>query len=369
MEHTRRYTATAFTVAAAGYCLLFLLNKATAQEAKQDETLYALFEKTLDKYHDEKYDEAIQLATRIRKLYPDEPAGVFGLLVTYQTMMRNYRVRNFEAQYDSLLDLSVELAKNALKKNNKDGRIYFYLGCAYGSRSIYYAQRGKWLAAFKDGSRVLNNFKKAVAYSPEFYDAYYGLGLYKYWLGAKAKLLRFLSFAKDQRREGIEQIKITAEKGRFLKVDGMYGLLAVYFNEGQYEKALEISEELYEIYPENPTLLYRRGRIFQALERWSEARQHFETLYGLLTAARYQSVSYKIECLFQIAKCEYHLGNYLETQRFCQEAIRLEKYCDFSKEIDGPLEKFSEIEKQLHELDLEIKELRLTQANGKHLEE
>jgi tetratricopeptide (TPR) repeat protein len=368
MDRNRRYTATAAViVVATGYCLFFLPNKATAQESEQDNSFYALFEKTLDKYHNEEYDEALQLATKIRGLYPDKPAGVFAQLAAYQTLMRNYRVRNFEAQYDSLLNLSIKLAKNALKKNKRDGRSYFYLGCAYGSRSIYYAQRGKWMDAFKYGSKVVPNFKKAVAYSPDFYDAYYGLGLYKYWLGAKAKFLRFLSFAKDQRSEGIAQIKITVEKGRFLKVDAMYGLLAVYFNEGEYEKALEISDQLYEKYPKNPTLLYRRGRIFQALQRWSEAKQAFEDLYALLKVAKYKSISYQIESLFQIAKSQYYMENYLETQRLCQEAIRLEKYGDFENEMNGPLEKFSEIKKQLYKLDAEIKELKLTQVNGKRL--
>ncbi|MFQ5823122.1 MAG: tetratricopeptide repeat protein [bacterium] len=369
MTLNRRYTATAIIVTAAGYFLFLLLNKAIAQEAEQNNNFYVLFERTLDKYHNEEYEEAIQLATKIRELYPEQPAGVFSLLATYQTLMRNYRIRNFEVQFDSLLDLSIYLSEKAIKKNKKDGENYFFLGCAYGSRSIFNAQRGRWLAAFKDGSKVLNNFKKAVAYSPKFYDAYYGLGLYKYWLGAKAKFLRILSFSKDQRREGIEQIKLAAEKGRFLNVDGMYGLSTVYYNEGEYEKALEISDRLYEIYPRNPSLLYKRGRIFQALQRWSESKQAFETLCNLLKAAKYQSISYQIECLYQIAKCHYHLGNYLETQRLCKEAIELEKYCDFSKEINGPLEKFSEIKKQLHKLNIEIEELRLTQANGKHSEE
>ncbi len=366
MERRRIYTATAIMVTT-GYCLFSFVNKATAQEPEQDQSLYSLFEQTLDKYHNEQYEDAIELATRIRELYPEQPAGAFGLLSTYQTIMRNYRVRAFETQFDSLLDLTIELSKKALKKNKKEGINYFYLGCAYGSRSIYYARRGKWMDAFKDGSKVMSNFKKAVAYNPEFYDAYYGLGLYKYWLGAKAKFLRFLSFAKDQRHEGIEHIKLAAEKGRFLKVHAMYGLTSAYYNEGMYEKALEISNQLYEKYPNNPSLLYRRGRIFQQLGQWSKAKQTFQDLDHILKSAKYQSISYQIECLFQIAKCQYQLGNFLDTQRLCQEAIALEKYCDFSREIDGPLESFSEIKKQLHKLNNKVEDLKLTQTNGKAL--
>ncbi|MFQ5769697.1 MAG: CDC27 family protein, partial [bacterium] len=272
--------------------------------------------------------------------------------------------RLYETKFDSLLNLAIKLSEKAIKRNKKEGRNYFYLGSAYGSRSIYYAQRGKWLAAFKDGAKVLKNFNKAVAYSPDFYDAYYGLGLYKYWLCAKSKLLRFLPFSKDNRREGIEQIKMAIEKGQILNVDAMHGLTAIYYNEGEFEKALQLSDQLYELYPNNPSLLYRRGRIYQKLEKWNEAIKIFEQLYDILKFTKYQSVSYQIECLYHLAKSHYQLENYIETQRFCQEALMLEKFCDFSKELDGPLEKYSAIKDQLHKLNKEVKSIMLTHAIG-----
>lgn len=366
MERNLSCAAGVFMVVATGYVLLFGVNRAAAQKAKLDTSYYPLFEKTLKKYHNEEYDEAIQLAKMLQEEYPDLPVGSFSHMAVYQTLMRNYRVRTYEAQFDSLLDLSIKLTQKAIKKNKKDGRNYFHLGCAYGSRSIFYAKRGKWLAAFKDGSRVLTNFKKAVAYSPDFYDAYYGLGLYKYWLGAKAKfLLRFLAFSKNQKREGIKQIRITAEKGRFLKVDALYGLTTIYMNEGDYEKALELTNQLYSIYPKNPSLLYKRGMIYQALERWSDALHTFENLYDLLKSTKHQSISYQIDCLYQMAKCQYHSENYLETQRHCQVAIALEKNCDFSNELNGPLEKFSDIQKQLHKLNKQVEALELVQLTKK----
>ena len=337
--------------------ILIARNPACLYATEPDTSFYNLFEQALQKYHQEDYEGAIQLALQIRKSYPEEPAGVFALLTTYQTMMRNYRVRYYESQYDSLLDLVVKLSKKAIKRDKKNGVNYFYLGCAYGSRSIYYARRRQWMKAFRDGSQVLNNFKKAVSYSPEFYDAYYGLGLYKYWLSAKAKFLLFLPFVKDQRREGIEQIKLAAEKGRFLKIDSMYGLVSVYYNEGMYEEALKVNDQLYERYPNNPSLLYRRGRILQALGRWQEAMDIFSRLHEILSHTRLQSISFMIDCLFQMAKCHYTLGNYLETQRLCNLAMELEKSCDFSKELDGPIEKYEDIKKQLHELTKKVKKI------------
>ena len=66
------------------------------------------------------------------------------------------------------------------------------------------------------GGKTLN-FKKAVVYSPDFYDSYYGMGLHKYWLSAKSKILRALPFARDNRKQGIKYVKIAMEKGQFTR--------------------------------------------------------------------------------------------------------------------------------------------------------
>lgn len=344
---------------------LFLSQSIHAQnEEESDRTFVSLYEKAVDKYHREEFNEAIQLANIIRERYPDEPAGAFGLMTAYQTIMRNYRVRIYESKFDSLLNLSVNLAKIAVKNSKKDGRNYFYLGCAYGSRCVFKARRGKWIEAFRDGSQVSKNFKRAIAYSPDFYDSYYGMGLLKYWLSAKSKILRALPFAHDNRQKGIEYVKLAVEKGQFLNVDAKYGLAAIYYNEEEFENALEMTDHLYESFPNNPTLLYRRGRIYQKLERWSEAKETFGELEKVLNSAKYQSVSYRVELLYQTAKCQFHLNNMLEAKRLCKEAIALEKECDFSKEMDGPLEKFSEIKEELFELDDKVKLVAVSEVES-----
>lgn len=364
MERKRMSTSKAVIFAATGVSLFFLLKDARGQETEPDtnSSMQSLFKQAMDKTHAEEFDEAIRLGKLIRENYPDEPAGAFVLLISYQTIMRNYRIKDYESQIDSLMDLAIDLAQKAVKNDKKDGKNYFYLGCAYGCRSIHHAQKSKWLDAFKDGTQVLKNFNKAIAYSPDFYDSYYGLGLYKYWFGAKSKVLRILPFAKDNRQEGIEQMKLAIEKGEYLNIDAMYGLSAAYFNEGAYQRALQLTDKLYEHYPNNPSLNYRRGLIYRELGRWSDAKKSFEHLYNILTDSKYQSISYQVECLYQMAKCQYELGNYFETKRLCREAIALEKQCDFSREIDGPLESYADIKDKLYELNDQVKSLELTQV-------
>ncbi len=339
-----------------------LISSPSFAQEKQ-EGLYMIYEKCMNACYTERFDEALRLASKIRNEYPEEPAGVLGLLQAYQTISQNYRVRTNESKIDSLLDLSVGLAKNALKRNRKDGRSYFYVGTAYGFRCVFNAQQGKWIEAFRDGSQIERNFNKAVRYSPDFYDAYYGIGLYKYWLAAKGAM-RYLPFSKKKREEGMQQMNISVEKGRFLKTNAMYGLLAVYYNEKQYEDALELSNRLYQMYPRNPTLNYRRGHILQKLEHWQEALVAFRNLKAILEETPYQSTSYKIECTYEMAVCNHKMGNILEAQRLCQNALALEQKLDFSKEIDGQLAKFSDIQESLHDLSEDLNAVAVSDASG-----
>ncbi len=341
-----------------------IVSSLTHESYGQDQNLSSLYEKTVDLYLHERFDEAIALGKQIREEFPENPAGAFGLLSTYQSMKWNYRVRRFDATIDSLIDLSMELSKKAQKKNKKDGTNYFYMGCALGFRTMRSARAGHWMSAFRDGSQAPRYFKKAIVYNPEFYDAYYGLGLQKYWLGAKGAM-RYLPFSAGKRKAGIEQMKLTAEKGRFLKINAMYGLMAVYQNEKQYEQALELANTLTEMFPNNPTTHYKQGRLLQQFGEWEKSNQSFEKLQRLLVAAPYQCTSYKVEALYQQARNHYESKNLFQTQRLCDEAMALLEVCDFSGEMDGPMESFSEIKENLLKLNKAVESDLLTDSSKK----
>lgn len=335
---------------------------APAQQATQ--SISDLYSLTIEKYHNEEFEEAIRLARQIRSERPEDPAGAFALLATYQTIMRNYRIRTYESTYDSLLNLSIELTKKALKRDKRNAQNYFYLGCALGSRCIFFTQRNHWLAALRDGSQVTKNFERALAYDPEFYDAYYGIGLLQYWMAAKSKLLRVLPFASDNRHKGIENIQLAVEKGRLMNVDGMYGLSDIFLNEGEYDKALQITETLRKRYPRNPTLHYRRGIIFEKLEEWEKAHQSYDQLAGLLKQSPYRNNSYLMECYYRLAQTSYQLERYLESKQYCDWALDLWGRCNPEVETDGPYIKSEEVVKALKKLHADLQTISLAHSAG-----
>jgi tetratricopeptide (TPR) repeat protein len=333
-------------------CCLFYATAVTSEAGTADDRMFSLYEESIFESHEQNFEQAFDLANQIRNDYPEEPAGLFAFITIYQNIMETYRVRLYEAEYDSIVQIAVKLSEKALKRNRKEGRNYFYVASAYGSRSLSYARQGKWLAAFRDGTRVKSNYEKAIRLSPEFYDAYYGLGLYDYWITEKASVLKLFG---DNQQRGIDNVKLVADKGRFMKNDAMFGLSAIYYNERAYDKCLALCEQLYENFPKNPAISYRIGRVHQQRQSWPAAKYAFENVLKILDLTVYKSISYRVACLYQLAKCAFAVDDLNECRRLCEEALELDKSCDFSLELDGPNEDYSDIKKELNKLLTDVK--------------
>lgn len=328
-----------------GLCLS--TNLSAVGEVHFDTENFVLFDKALMLCHQQDYEGALEIGRQLRQNYPDDPTGMFVQIITYQTLMETFRVKTYQAQLDSVLEIVVELAKKTLKKDRRNGVNYFYLASAYGARSANFARRGKWLEALRDGTRIKANYQRALKYSPDFYDAYYGLGAYNYWVSVKAKVLRIFG---DSREKGIAQVKLAAEKGHFLKTNALYGLSSIYFNEGRHEEALQVCDEIIARYPGNPTCYYRKGRILQMRGQWAEAQKQFAAVRDILSKTPHQSLSYQVDCLYQMALCEYSQKHSPASHALCEQALALVEKCDFSRELNGPFEKYDEIQKRLQEL-------------------
>jgi len=175
--------------------------------------------------------------------------------------------------------------------------------------------------------------------------------------------MRYLPFASRNREEGLANMRIAIEKGRFLNINAQYGLLAAYINEERYDEALSIAEHLFKNFPDNPTLYYRRGRIFQATERWEDAIEAYEGLFAILEKSELQSLSYQVECLLHLAQSNFEIKNYSETQRLCLLAKELASLVDLSQEIESQFTDFEDITSAIDDIYDEVKSLNLAHVS------
>lgn len=327
---------------------LLIPSRLDAQPKGLDVRIDSLIIIGLSQVHAEKYDEAFETVHQITQIDPEGPVGYFGLASLYLLLMRNFRSRIFESRLDSLLDLAIEKGKS--KGFENDPMRLFFLGASYGYRGLHRARKLDYFGAFLDGWRGLKNLKKAYKLDPNLYDVFLGFGIYHYWRSALSSILRWITFTKDHRQQGINEVKLAMEKGRYVNVFGRYILTEFYYNEKRNEESLELCEQLSVDFPTNPSWLYIRIRCLERLNRWEEAELLWRKLLNHIENSEYTSIGFLVECHYGLALCRYHQGDKMTAHKECRKALELSRKRDPDTEIEGPLESFKEIFKNLMSL-------------------
>jgi hypothetical protein len=125
-----------------------------------------------------------------------------------------------KAAFESELAKADSLAEKILAQSSNDPNALFAKTLADGLRGNYAAlvEREKGDALhFLKSSR--SNAEKLIGIDPNYNDAYLAVGIENYVLGlrsAPARWMLRLTGAQTNKTKGIENVKVTAEKGRYL---------------------------------------------------------------------------------------------------------------------------------------------------------
>ena len=317
--------------------------QANSAVSLDDDTLHSLIDYGIGLVDAGHYDEALEGCRKLTLCYPESPVGYFYTAALYQVIMRNYRVKTNEQQFERFINLAIETGERAVKKDKEDSISYLYLGGAYGYRALHKIRKHKWFSAFRDGSKSISRLEKAIEAEPTLYDTYYGLGVYHYWRSAKSRTFWFLPFIGDERQKGIDELWQSIRKGKHSEIEGKYALMAICYNEANYGKAWEVNQQLYKLFPNNPSCLYMRGRILEQQGKWKEAEEAFRKLLNHLIASEYKSIGYQIECHYRIALYLSKQKQFQQASKECKLALQLGKLCNPDEELEGPLESAKEI--------------------------
>jgi len=127
---------------------------------------------------------------------------------------------NLKAEFDSHLAKADALADSALAKNPKDTDALFAKVLANGLRCDYAAlieKRNIASLGYMKAARV--QAQQLLAIDPTRYDAYLSLGAENYLLGTNPAPVRWVlswTGSRTDKQQGIEQLRIVAEKGHYL---------------------------------------------------------------------------------------------------------------------------------------------------------
>jgi len=262
---------------------LLLITFARAEE----KTIHQLALEGIDFASTLQYKKAALAFDKIIEREPDNPQGHFLKSAVYfwmfSTDMNNEELGE---EFKNLSLKAVEVAEQRLEENEDDIDALFYLGGAYGSLGRYYGLTKSYLNAYWYGKKGMNILEEVVERDPTYWDAYLGLGIYHYLADILPKFVKVLSFIlgiDGNREQGIRELNIAVEKGRYTQTEAMFFLGAIYtYRERDYDQAISIWNRLLKKYPNNPGVLVHLGGCYSRMGKCDQAMNvYMQTLATL----------------------------------------------------------------------------------------
>src|SRR4051812_9047559 len=225
---------------------------------------------------------------------PPEACDVLAATALWWRILLDPDSQALDAEFSTTADRAIRTAEQWTVRSPDDPEPWFYLGGAYAARVQWRVLRNEKLAAARDGKNIKAALERAVALDPNLEDAYFGIGMYKYYADvapAAAKFLRFfLLLPGGDRKEGLDQMLRARTRGKLLQGEADYQLHVIYlWYEGKTAQALRLLEGLHGRYPANPIFVARIAEIEDEYEH--DIPASLGTWRALLAAAREQRVN------------------------------------------------------------------------------
>ena len=168
-------------------------------------------------------------------------------------------------RFNSALSLAETRARTRLEKDPQDRDGLLALTLSAGLKADYAALvEKKNLASLGYTKDASTSAQRLLAAHPNCYDAYVATGIGKYIIGSMAAPVRWFlkmgGFPADK-KGGIEELKLTAEKGTYLAPFARILLAIAYVREKDKPAALSMLASLRDEFPKNPLFAREIARL------------------------------------------------------------------------------------------------------------
>jgi len=211
----------------------------------------------------------------IKQKYPNHPLSYFLLALSeWWKIAVNVENTQYDVKFEAYLDTAILKAEliYQLPQFKVEGAFFQAAGWAFKGR--LYAERRKWgkaANASRSSLKYLDDIKDKGYLSPELL---FGDGLYNYfsvWIRDNYPMLKPIMafFKKGDKDLGLKQLRTVATHAFYTRTEAQYFLMRILaYEEKDMGAALQISQYLYETFPQNAffhryyaRLLYSTGQI------------------------------------------------------------------------------------------------------------
>ena len=307
-----------------------------AGEGTEDPRFEALAHRGIDQVYNLEFEQAERTFAELTTMRPHDPAGpFFTAMITWWRILIDMDNTRYDEQFYDALDRVVDLCDSLLEADPNDVNAIFFKGGAIGFKGRLQFHRNDYLAAANAGRKALPLVQAASGLDPGNYDVLMGTGMYNYYAEVIPEeypwLKPLLLFVPPgDRKKGLEQIGLAAEKGRYASTEATYFLMQIYFYyEKDISRALTLAHRLLERFPNN--MLFHRyvGRCQSSLSDWGGAEATFGEIVRRVQQER-RGYTRSLE-----REAEYYLGLAQMSRRQYDAALAHFYRCDeLSRALD-----------------------------------
>jgi tetratricopeptide (TPR) repeat protein len=250
-----------------------------------------------------RFDEAMQVFLKACEENPDDHRSYFYLAATLDSKMTHYE-NDVEAKaFNDAIDTVLRLVKAKMSEASvEDAELVFYLGSAYGYRAYFLGRRGSWYSALSNGKKATSLLQQAVALDSTLYDAYLGIGTYKYWLYSKLKFITWLPFVPDEREKGVQMIRKPIKRNARSKYMAMHQLIYILTDYKRENEMVVYADTLVKQYPASQFMLWAAAHAYSKNQNHTRAIAVFESLTRLLEDDPNPNPSHVLKCSHKLAE-------------------------------------------------------------------
>jgi hypothetical protein len=315
-------------------------------QAKKDTTIILITDvamqieisEALNDLYNFKFAQAEQQFRWFKQKYQWHPLPYFLLgLSEWWKIMPNTKSTQYDERFLAYMDSTIRVAEN-LYKNNPEYKIEaaFFLAAAHGFKGRLYSdeERKNWGKAAVDAKSAMNYMdvcREKDYLSPELL---FGDALYNYfsvWVPENYSSLKPLMwfFRKGDKELGLKQLKEVSYNAFYTRTEAMVWLMRILNSyENDQIRAYQISEYLYQTYPNNPYFHRYYARMLYARGFYPELEKQSKLILTKIDSAQfgYEATSGRYAAFF--------LGQMYENQRKLDEAKKYyELAVKYSEEI------------------------------------
>jgi len=168
-------------------------------------------------------------------------------------------------QFQAAIERAEKIARMRLAKSPVDEQALFSMTLVNGLQADYAALIEKRnLASLHYTKEATGWADQTLAVDPECYDAHIAGGISKYLVGSLSAPIRWLvrlGGVSDDKKAGVNELKIVAERGHYLAPFANILLAIAYVRDHDNQHARELLAQLHDQFPANPLFQREIARL------------------------------------------------------------------------------------------------------------